>query len=88
MVTAIKDISKSIQKYTTKKPSAGIIGAATTTLTIFNHAALPKNVKDGYLDKGNPQIPMNGDNMKTFNTGIPDPSDPIVTTMFNQEYHI
>ena len=37
VVTAIEDISKAIQKYTTKKPSTGSIGAATITSTLFNH---------------------------------------------------
>ena len=64
MVTAIEDISKAIQKYTTKQPIAGSIGADKTTSEIFNHAELPNDVKDRYLDKGNPQILMNGDTMK------------------------
>ena len=76
---AIENISKVIQKYTTKQPSIGSIGADTTTTTIFNHDALLNYVKDGYLDKGAPHILMTGAAMKPFNTGIPEPSDP--TTM-------
>ena len=53
MVTDIEDISKAIQKYTTKQPSTGGIGVATITSTIFNHDALTNDVKGRYLDKGN-----------------------------------
>ena len=88
MVTDIEDISKEIQKYTTKQSIKGIIGAATTELTIFNHAALPNDVKDLYFDKGNPQILMSGDTMKPFNTIIPDPLGPSGKTMMTQEYHL
>ena len=52
----------------TKKPSKGSIGAATTTSTIFNHAAFTNDEKDIYLNKGNPQILMTGATMKPFNT--------------------
>ena len=41
-------------------------------------------MKDGYLDKGNPQILMTGDTMKPFNTGIPDPLDSSGNTMMTQ----
>ena len=88
VVTAIEEISKSIQKYTTKQPSTGSIGATKITSTIFNHAALPKDVRDRYWDKGNPQILMTGNTIKPFNTVIPDPSYPSVTNMTNQEYHL
>ena len=60
-------------KNTRRKKSTGSIVAATTTSTIFNHATLPIDLKDIYLDKINPQILMTEDNMKPFNTGIPDP---------------
>ena len=70
---AIEDISKVIQEYTTNQPITGSIGADTTKLTIFNHAALTNDVKDRYLDKDNPQTLMTGDTMKNFNTIIPDP---------------
>ena len=88
VVTAIEDIPKAIQKYTNNQPSTGITGAATTTSTIFNHAALTNDVKDRYLDKGNPQILMTGNTMKPFNDGFPDPSYPSGTTMLTQEYHL
>ena len=73
MVTSIVGISKEIHKYMNKKPSTGSIVEATTTLTIFNHAALLTNVKDVYLDKVNPNTLMNGAAMKFFNTIIPEP---------------
>ena len=44
-------------------------------------------MKDRYLDNGNAQILMTEDNIKMFNTVIPNPSDPS-GTMLNQEYHI
>ena len=72
MVTAIEDISKEIQKYTTKQHITGSIGSATTTLTIFNHDAFPNDVKDTYLDRVNPHFLITGDIMKSFNTGIPE----------------
>ena len=88
MVTDIEDISKAIQKYTTKQTITGSIGAATTISTISNHLAFPNDVKDIYLDKGNPQFLMTVASMKHFKTGIPDPSDPTGNTMMTQEYHL
>ena len=88
VVTTIEDISKAIQKYTTKQPITGSIGASTTTSTIFNRVPLLNDVKDRYLDKGNPQILMNGATMKPLNTGIPVPSGPSGTTTIAQEYHL
>ena len=84
----IEDIYKAIQKCTTKKPNTGSIGEATTTSTISNHAALPNNAKDIYLDKDNPHILMTGATMKLFNTRIPSPLYPIGTTMLTQECHL
>ena len=49
----------------TKKTSTGSFGASTTILAILNHDVLPNEMKDRYLDKGNP--------MKPFNNGTPDP---------------
>ena len=70
-----------------EKPSTGSIGPDTITSTIFNHSELFNNGKDIYLDKCNPQIIVDGNIMKLFNTGIPDPSDIIGITMMTQEYH-
>ena len=72
----------------TKQPSTGSIGRDTSSLPIFNHAALPDNMKDRYLDKGNSWILMTGYIMKSFNTGISNPSDHSRTTMVYQEYHL
>ena len=72
----------------TRKLSTGRIGSDTTSSTILNYDAFPNYVKDRYLYKFNPQILMNWDNIKPFNTGIPDPSDPSDTTMLTQEYHV
>ena len=88
MVTDIEDISKAIQKYRTKQPSTEGIGSDTTTSTIFKHAEFTNDVKDRYLDKGNPQILMTGYKMKYFNTGIPDPLYPTGNTTTTQEYHL
>ena len=63
----------------TKQSSTGSIGADTTTSNIFNNAALTHDVKDRYLDEGNPNIQMTGDAVKPPNTGISYPSDPSET---------
>ena len=88
MFAAIETISKEIQKYTNKQSSAGGIVSDTTTSTISNHAALTNDVKDRYLDQGNPHILMTGATMKYFNNRTPDPLDPSGTTMITQEYHL
>ena len=84
MLTYIKDIYKAIKKFMTKQPSTRSIGRDTNASPIFNHAALPDNMKDRYLDKGNPRILITVANMKPFNNGIPDPSDISGTTMMIQ----
>ena len=88
LVTGIEDLYKEIQKHMTKQPNIGIFGAAKNSLTTFNLASFPNDVKCRYLEKGNPQIIMTGDNMKTFNTGIFEPLDPNEITFFTQQYHL
>ena len=85
---ATEKISKAIQKYMTNQPSKIIIGAATTPTTIFNYATFSKDVKDRYLDKGDPHILITGATMKYFNTRIPEPSYPNVNIMMTQECHL
>ena len=87
VVTTIEGIFKAFQKYMTKQPSIGNIGAAKTTSTTLNHPSFTNNVNAIYLDKGNPHILMTEITMKTFNTGISDPLDPSGTTMLTKEYH-
>ena len=45
-------------------------------------------MKGRYSDKVNPHILINWDNMKSFNTGIHEPSDPTGKNMITQEYHL
>ena len=68
----------------TKQLSTGIIVAATTPTTIFNHAVFLNDVKDRYLDKGYAQILMTGATVIPFSTVIPDPLDTTGNTIMTQ----